>query len=114
MQFCDWATAFAILALLTQRQFIVELSFFWVLAGTFQRVITPDVPFDFPMFSIYFFYLSLMAGDQLHILILGAGAAPQTPVSALRLCGGQVIVALVLNYMLDSNCSMLDFLGPWP
>lgn len=48
MQLCDWATVTVVVALLTDGQTWYELSYFWGLAGTFQAILTPNLPVGFP------------------------------------------------------------------
>src|SRR5712692_11444841 len=44
LQLCDVAIFIAALALLTRHPLLVEVSYFWGLAGTIQALFTPDLP----------------------------------------------------------------------
>src|ERR1700736_3424306 len=50
LQLCDITTLIAALALWFRRPLLVELTYFWGLAGSFQGLLTPDLPQHFPTY----------------------------------------------------------------
>lgn len=64
-QLCDWAMVTIIVALLTGRRSWFEVSYFWGIAGTFQAILTPNLPFGFPdirFFSFFIGHCGIVAG----------------------------------------------------
>jgi hypothetical integral membrane protein (TIGR02206 family) len=58
LQLTDAISAVAVLALLTRRQFLVELTYFWAFTATLQATLTPDLGHGFPnvLYFTYFLY----------------------------------------------------------
>jgi hypothetical integral membrane protein (TIGR02206 family) len=126
LQLCDAAIFIAAFALVFRTQLLVEVTYFWGLAGTIQAVITPDLPQHFPTFP-YFQYYVAHGGivTAALFLVVGLGQRPR-PGALLRvlvitvaytLLVGAIDAATGANYMyLRSKppASLLDLLGPWP
>ncbi|HYH45775.1 MAG TPA: TIGR02206 family membrane protein [Thermoanaerobaculia bacterium] len=127
MQLCDWVTFLCAAALLRRHQLLFELTYFWGLAGTFQAVLTPDLPFGFPHPSFLSFQIA-HAGIVVAVLylVLGLGQRP-VPRSILRAflwiqvylaAAALVNVAFGTNFgylrAKPARASLLDLLGPWP
>ncbi|HEX2645628.1 MAG TPA: TIGR02206 family membrane protein, partial [Candidatus Dormibacteraeota bacterium] len=72
LQVCDIAIFLAAAALWTRRPLLVELTYFWGVAGTLQAVLTPDLPQHFPSYP-YFQYYIAHGGVVAAALILVAG-----------------------------------------
>ena len=56
-QLCDWAMVTVIVALLTRRQGWSEVSYFWGIGGTFQAILTPNLPVGFPDLRFISFFI---------------------------------------------------------
>lgn len=56
-QLCDWAMVTVIVALLTRRQSWSEVSYFWGIGGTFQAILTPNLPVGFPSIRFLSFFV---------------------------------------------------------
>lgn len=56
-QLCDWAMVTVIVALLTGRRGWSEVSYFWGIGGTFQAILTPNLPFGFPDIRFLSFFV---------------------------------------------------------
>ena len=56
-QLCDWAMVTVIVALLTRRQSWSEVSYFWGIGGTFQAILTPNLPAGFPSIRFLSFFV---------------------------------------------------------
>ena len=56
-QLCDWAMITVIVALLTRRERWSEVSYFWGIGGTFQAILTPNLPVGFPSVRFLSFFV---------------------------------------------------------
>jgi hypothetical integral membrane protein (TIGR02206 family) len=124
---CDMAVLVAAGACWTRRRVLVELTYFWGLAGTLQAVITPDLNSGFPHL-VFFQYVVGHLGIVLAavFLVVGLRLTPQ-PGAVLRVfaitVGYTGSVGLVdgltgANYMFlrspPGEWTLLRVLGPWP
>ena len=127
LQLCDIACLVSATALWTRRPLLVELTWFWGLAGTANGLVTPDLPQHFPDFLFLQYFLThggiVIAA---FLLVVGLRISPR-PWSSLRAFGltfvlllgdGLVDLALDANYLYlrrpPAVYSLLDLLGPWP
>jgi hypothetical integral membrane protein (TIGR02206 family) len=126
LQLCDAAIFISAFALIFRTQLLVEVTYFWGLAGTIQALITPDLPQHFPTFPFFQYYFAhggiITAGL---FLVIGLGRWPRRDAFlrvlvvtiAYVLLVGAIDAATGANYMyLRSKppASLLDLLGPWP
>jgi hypothetical integral membrane protein (TIGR02206 family) len=124
---CDAAGFVAAIALMTRRPLLVEVTYFWGLAGTIQAMITPDLHYDFPSY-FYFQYFVQHIGIVVAalFLVLGLRIQPRRG-SIVRLVVITVIFTALAgvadaitggNYMYlhskPASGSLLDYMGPWP
>ena len=93
LQLCDAAIFVAALALLFRQQLLVEMTYFWALAGSLQALITPDLPQHFPSFPFFQYYVAhggIVAAALFLVVGLasGRGAAQlsEWPGSRLVMC----------------------------
>jgi len=127
LQLCDVVAFVSAAALWTRRPLLVELSYFWGLAGTANGLISPDVPTHFPsyLFLQYFIAHGTIVAAAL-ILVVGLRITPRRGAVA-RVFGLTVVLAAidaVVNLIVGSNYlylrhtpdvpNLLDLLGPWP
>lgn len=124
---CDIATLVAAAALWWQGSLLIELTWFWGLAGSLQSLLTPDVKVGFP--SVEFLeYVIAHAGivTAACLLVIGLRRPPR-PRAVPRVF---VITALYTaligaidavtggNYMYlrhyPNSTTLLNALGPWP
>ncbi len=56
-QLCDWAMVVIIVALINGRRSWFEVAYFWGIGGTLQAIITPNLPFAFPDFRFFSFFI---------------------------------------------------------
>ena len=126
-QLCDVAGIVSAAALWTRLPLLVELTYFWGLAGTANGLITPDVSDPFPTFGFiqYFIAHGTIVAAAL-LLVVGLRLAPRR--GAVMRVFGLTVGLLVLdagvnlvsggNYMYLRHApgahSLLDVLGPWP
>ena len=124
---CDAAGFVAAMALVTRRPLLVEITYFWGLAGTIQAMITPDLHYDFPSY-FYFQYFAQHIGIVVASLFLVVGLRIQPRQGSIRrmvavtvgfsILAGVADVITGGNYMYlhskPSSGSLLDYMGPWP
>jgi hypothetical integral membrane protein (TIGR02206 family) len=127
LQLCDVAIFVAAAALWTRRQWLVEVTYFWGLAGTVQALLTPDLPEHFPSYPYFQYYIAhggVVCAALL--LVVGMRRHPRpwaaVKVMALTIAYAALVGALDAvtgaNYMYlrtkPSAPTLLDLLGPWP
>ncbi|MDA8379901.1 MAG: TIGR02206 family membrane protein [Actinomycetota bacterium] len=124
---CDMAVLVAAAACWWRSPVLVELTYFWGLAGTLQGAITPDLNAGFPHL-VFFQYVVGHFGIVMAALLLVVGLRiPARPDAVRRIFGitaaYTALVGLVdwttgANYMFlrrpPSNWTLLRLLGPWP
>jgi hypothetical integral membrane protein (TIGR02206 family) len=127
LQLCDAAIFVAALALLFRQQLLVEITYFWALAGSLQALITPDLPQHFPTFPFFQYYVAhggIVAAAL--FLVVGLRQWPRRG-AVVRVAGITIAYVLVVgavdaatgaNYMYlrskPSSSSLFDLMGPWP
>lgn len=124
---CDVAVLVAAAACLWQVPVLVELTYFWGLAGTLQAVVTPDLSAGFPHL-VFFQYTVGHLGIVLAalFLVVGMGIRPRrlaVPRVLLITAAYTAFVGVIdagtgANYMFlrrpPGNWTLLRLLGPWP
>ncbi len=127
LQLCDVVAFVAAAALWFRRQILVEVTYFWGLAGTANGLISPDVPVHFPhyLFLQYFIAHGTIVAAAL-LLVVGLRI---TPVQGAVLRVFALALALMVidaganlvtggNYMYLRHPpgvpTLLDLMGPWP
>jgi hypothetical integral membrane protein (TIGR02206 family) len=124
---CDAALLVAAAACWWRTQTLVELTYFWGLAGTLQAVITPDLSAGFPRLE-FFQYLVGHLGIVLAAIYLVVGlrisprrgAVVRTFLITVLYTGAVGLVDALsgANYMFlrrpPGNWTLLNLLGPWP
>ncbi len=126
-QLCDAAIFVSAVALWLRQQLLVEVTYFWGLAGTIQAIITPDLPEHFPAFPFIQYYVAhggVVAAALL--LVVGLGQWPRqrallwvVPLTlAYTAFVGLLDATTGANYMYlrakPGSSTALDLLGPWP
>ncbi|HEV7174233.1 MAG TPA: TIGR02206 family membrane protein [Solirubrobacteraceae bacterium] len=127
LQLTDAVSAVAVLALLTRRQFPVELTYFWAFTATLQATLTPDLGQGFPnvLYFTYFLY-HLGAIVAAAFLVFGCRHYPR-PTAVWRVFAATLVWAAIAgaadvitggNYMYlrakPLHNSLLSVMGPWP
>jgi hypothetical integral membrane protein (TIGR02206 family) len=127
LHLCDVAAFVAAAALWSRRPLLVELTYFWGLAGTSNSLITPDISDHFPGYLFFQFYIdhgAIVAAAL--FLVIGLqitprrGAVARVVVLTLALAAIDSVVNLLTggNYMFLRHApgvhSLLDLMGPWP
>ncbi len=124
---CDIATVVAAAALWWRTPLLVELTYFWGLAGTLQALLTPDLSVGFPSLE-FFQYVIAHAGvvAAALFLVVGQGIRPRRGSVPRIFVITAVYTALVGaldavtggDYMFlrsrPASWTLLSVLGPWP
>jgi len=128
LQLCDVAILLAAAALWTRNRLLVEITYFWGLAGTLQALLTPDLGTQhFPGYP-YFQYYIAHGGVVAAALVLVVGiklhprpwAVAQVALLTIAYAGLVAFVDAVTgaDYMYlrskPPSPTLLDVLGPWP
>ncbi len=127
LQLCDAAIFIAAVALVLRWQLLVEITYFWALAGSLQALITPDLPQHFPSFPYFQYYVAhggIVAAALFLVIGLHHWPRPGAVVRVGAITIGYVLLvgaidaATGANYMyLRSKppaASLFDLMGPWP
>jgi hypothetical integral membrane protein (TIGR02206 family) len=127
LQLCDVAAGITALALWLRTPLLVELTYFWGIAGTANGLITPDISDHFPSFPFiqYFLQHGAIVGAAL-FLVVGLKIPPR-PWALVRVYALTVVLLAVdslANLLTDGNYmylrqtpgvkSVLNLMGPWP
>ena len=127
LHLCDLAAFICGFALITRRQVLCELAYFWGLAGTLQGLLTPNLEFDFPhpVFLAFFLQHGVIVITAL-VLPLGLGWRPAKGAvkRVFLFIMGYAAMAMIINYLLGTNfgflaakpneASLLDVMPVWP
>lgn len=124
---CRLVTLFIPFLMWYKNKKLFGILYFWVLGGTFQALLTPDLPYGFPHFeSIY--YWQIHGGLVLVILyaVFVYKMKPSFQDLKNAFYAGLVYLFVIhcINLLLGSNysytmrkppvASILDLMGPWP
>ena len=127
VQLCDLAALATTLALWFRRQFLVEISYFWGIAGTANGLLTPDISDHWPSFGfIQYFVQHGGIPCAALFLVVGLRISPSTWAVArvYALTFGLLLVDAFVNLLTNGDYmylrrppgvnNLLDMLGPWP
>jgi hypothetical integral membrane protein (TIGR02206 family) len=127
MELCNWAVFATIIALFTKKKLFAEISYFWVMTGSVNAVITPELNVGFPHPYFFIFFI-----EHSGVIIACCYA-----VFGLKLYPGKWSVlrvfvisqiyfaaAFLVNLSLKANYgflmskpvsgSLMDYMGEWP
>jgi len=124
---CNMAVLITVAACWWRIALLVELTYFWGLAGTLQGVLTPDLGTGFPHLVFFQYVVGHVAVVTAALfLVVGMGIHPR-PGALWRVYGisigysafvGAVDALTGADYMFlrepPSNWTLLRLLGPWP
>ena len=130
LHLCDLAAIIAGFALLTRKQLLLTLTYFWGLAAPIQALITPALTIGPPQLPFIHFFLQhfaiIAAALYIPIVLKWKPRMPwwKSPLIVLAISIVYQGLALLVNTMLGtnfafasrppSNPSLIDHLGPWP
>lgn len=124
---CSFMAIFIFIFTYYRKYWMYEILLFWVLAGTSQAIITPDIDPGYPSFEFFRYWIVHLG---LVIIVLYAtfvfNMRPTLKSLLKSFLAIQVffVFSLIINYALDANYSylnrkpnaatVLDYLGDWP
>jgi len=106
---CDIAAFVSAAALITRAPLLVEVTYFWGIAGTANGIISPDIGDHFPSFPFFQYFIQHGAIPAAALfLVVGLRVYPR-PWAAVRVFALSVALVAV-----DALANLLDLFGPWP
>jgi hypothetical integral membrane protein (TIGR02206 family) len=127
MEFCNWSAIATSMALLTRNRLAAELSYFWVITGSINGLITPDLDSGFPHLRFFMFFTGhcgLIVACTFAIFGLRMYPRRGAVLRAFLFSELYLIVTLAVNLLVNGNYgylmakptagSLLDYLGAWP
>ncbi|SDI15455.1 YwaF family protein [Winogradskyella thalassocola] len=110
-----------------RKYWMFEILVFWIIGGTLQAVITPDITQGFPSFDYFRYWvvhLGLLSIIFYFIFELKMKPTFKSVFKSILALQGYVALMMILNYLLDANyfylnekpksASVLDYFGEWP
>ena len=127
LQLCDMAILVSAAALWTRHPLLVEVTYFWALAGTIQALLTPALPQPFPTYPWFQYYIA-HGGVVAAALLLVVGLRIHPRRWAVAWVAGITIAYAAFVGFADAitgadymflrakppSPTLLDVLGPWP
>jgi hypothetical integral membrane protein (TIGR02206 family) len=124
---CNFLTLIYPITLVYQSRWFFGILYFWVLVGTFQAILTPELKENFPH-PIYFKYWLVHCGLVMLVFhglfVIKWSVYKKDLFNAIIGANIYLAFSFLINLALDSNyfysmrkpetSSMLDYLGPWP
>lgn len=127
MELCNWSMIASAIALLTHNRTAAELSYFWVMGGSINGVITPDLPVTFPHVYFFIFFIAhsgLVIAAMYIVAGLKLAPRPGAVWRAFLFSELYFVSAYVISLLLNSNYgyttakpaggSAMNFLPEWP
>ncbi len=124
---CSFMALFIFIFTVTRRFWLFEVLLFWIIVGTTQGVITPDIEKGFPAFDYFRYWvvhLGLLIIITYAILVLKMKPNIRSVIRSFVTLQVYLIALMLINLMLDANYSylnekpvsgsILDYFGDWP
>lgn len=110
-----------------RKYWMFEILVFWIIAGTFQAILTPDIATGFPSFDYLRYWavhLGLMVVIFYAIFVYRMAPTFKSIFKSILAIQVYVLVMIGINYLLNANyfylnqkpksASLLDYFGEWP
>ena len=110
-----------------RKYWMFEVLVFWIIGGTLQGVITPDIAVGIPSFDYFRYWithLGLLSIIFYFIFVLGMKPRLKSVFKSFFALQLYVVLMVIINYVLDANyfylnekpksASLLDYFGDWP
>ena len=124
---CSFMALFIFIFTTSRRFWLFEILLFWIILGTSQGVITPDIEVGFPSFDYFRYWivhLGLLTIICYAIVVLKMKPKLKSVFKSFLVLQLYMVVLMVINYFLEANYSylnkkpisgsVLDYLGDWP
>ena len=110
-----------------KKIWMYEILLFWIIAGTSQAIITPDIPIGFPSFEFiryWIVHLGLVVVILYATIVLKYRPTLKSVFKSITALQVYIVFMIMVNYILDANyfylnakpdsTSLLDYFGDWP
>ena len=110
-----------------RKYWMYEILLFWIIGGTLQAVLTPDIPEGFPSFDYFRYWvvhLGLLTVIFYATFVFDFKPKLKSVFKSFFALQGYVLIMVVINKLLDANyfylnkkpksASLLDYFGEWP
>jgi hypothetical integral membrane protein (TIGR02206 family) len=110
-----------------RKYWMYEILLFWIIAGTLQGVITPDISDGFPTFDFFRYWvvhLGLLMIIFYATIVFEMRPIFKSVIKSILALQLYVVLMVLINALLDSNyfylnrkpqsASLLDYFGEWP
>ncbi|MCF7561106.1 TIGR02206 family membrane protein [Sabulilitoribacter multivorans] len=110
-----------------RKLWMYEILLFWIIAGTLQAVLTPDISVGFPSFDYFRYWvvhLGLLTVIFYATIVLKMKPTFKSVFKSFFALQLYVIFMVIINYVLNANyfylnqkpqsASILDYFGEWP
>ncbi|WP_299227690.1 TIGR02206 family membrane protein [uncultured Psychroserpens sp.] len=110
-----------------KRYWMFEVLVFWIIAGTLQGVLTPDIAVGFPSFDYFRYWvvhLGLLIIIFYAIFVFNMKPSFKSIFKSFFALQLYIVLMIFLNFILDANycylnrkpesASLLDYFGEWP
>lgn len=127
LHLCDVAAYVSAVALWLRTPLLVELTYFWGIAGTANGVITPDIGDQFPSYLFFQYFIqhgAIPAAGLLLVVGLKIYPRPWAVPRVIALSLALLVFDAVANLLTNGNYlflrsvppgpNLLSVLGPWP
>lgn len=130
LHLCNFGLLAVGILLITRKQILMDLAYFWALAGATQSLLTPNLKHIFPHpLAVTFFTAHVLeiVGLLFACMMLGLRPHWKSIPKALGVTAIMAVLVFPVNFILDKyntnymflkfkppGGSLLDFMGPWP
>ncbi|WP_456438029.1 YwaF family protein [Psychroserpens sp.] len=110
-----------------RKYWMFEVLVFWIIAGTMQGVITPDIAIGFPSldyFRYWIVHLGLLSIIFYTVFVFEMKPRFKSVIKSFFALQLYVVFMVIINFLLDANyfylnqkpkpASLLDYFGEWP
>lgn len=124
---CSFMALFIFIFTNSRKYWLFEILLFWIVAGTSQAVMTPDIPVGFPSFDYlryWIAHLGLIVVIFYAIFVFKMKPTWKSMFKSFLALQVYMLVVIGINYLLGANysylnkkpnsASALDYLGDWP
>jgi len=124
---CRFAGLVSPIVIWKKNRFWLGILYFWIIIGTLNANITPDIEYGFPhwgYFTYWFIHSFLVILPLYYIIVLKVKINFRDFLNAFWVGNIFLLMTLGINFLLNSNymysrhkppvASLLDLLGPWP
>lgn len=110
-----------------KKKWMFEILLFWIIAGTTQAIITPDILIGFPSFEFFRYWivhLGLVVLIMYYVIVLNHRPSLKSVFKSFLALQVYMVLMVIVNYALDANyfymnqkpesATLLDHFGDWP